>query len=234
MEFSRQAYWSGLPFPTPRDLPGPGIEPGSPALRADSLPSKPPGLGQGLDKTWKPSSVVPRGWRLALGSPALMAKAPGPAYRACWPGEDPWSHQALWGQPPTWLERKVQAAFSRAVITLGPYSRLGLWRILCAPEDSCVLQTPHYPRPGRQRPSASVITPAHAQQPSQGQEITPLPSPAFRRWPNAAPATTRRWTSCLPNGSLSSSDSLLSCCCLLSGGTRKCGSPAGLSLPRRT
>lgn len=152
-----------------------------------------------------------------MGSPALMAKVPGPACRACWPGEDPWSHQALWGQPPTWLGRKVQAAFSRAVITHGPYSRLGLWRILCAPEDSCVLQTPHYPRPGRQRPSASVITPAHAQQPSQGQEITPLPSPAFRRWPNAAPATTRRWTSCLPNGSLSSSDSLLSCCCLLSG-----------------
>ena len=34
--FSRQAYWSGLPFPSPGDLPDPGIEPGSPALQADS------------------------------------------------------------------------------------------------------------------------------------------------------------------------------------------------------
>ena len=37
MEFPRQEYWSGLPFPSPRDLPNPGIEPGSPALQADSL-----------------------------------------------------------------------------------------------------------------------------------------------------------------------------------------------------
>ena len=43
MGFSRQAYWSGLPFPSPGDLPNPGIEPGSPALQADSLPSEPPG-----------------------------------------------------------------------------------------------------------------------------------------------------------------------------------------------
>ena len=35
--FSRQEYWSGLPFPSPGDLPDPGIEPGSPALQADSL-----------------------------------------------------------------------------------------------------------------------------------------------------------------------------------------------------
>ena len=43
MEFSRQEYWSGLPFPSPGDLPDPGIEPGSPALQADALPSKSPG-----------------------------------------------------------------------------------------------------------------------------------------------------------------------------------------------
>ena len=43
MEFSWQEYWSGLPFPIPRDLPDPGIEPGSPALQADSLPSESPG-----------------------------------------------------------------------------------------------------------------------------------------------------------------------------------------------
>ena len=43
MGFSRQQSWSGLPFPSPGDLPNPGIEPGSPALYTDTLPSEPPG-----------------------------------------------------------------------------------------------------------------------------------------------------------------------------------------------
>ena len=43
MGFPRQEYWSGLPFPSPGDLPDPGIEPRSPALQADTLPSEPPG-----------------------------------------------------------------------------------------------------------------------------------------------------------------------------------------------
>ena len=43
MGISRQECWSGLPFPSPGHLPDPGIEPGSPALRADALPSEPPG-----------------------------------------------------------------------------------------------------------------------------------------------------------------------------------------------
>ena len=50
-EFSRQEYWSGLPFSSPADLPNPWIEPKSPALQADSLPSEPPG---------KPSRYI--GW----------------------------------------------------------------------------------------------------------------------------------------------------------------------------
>ena len=48
MGFSRQGYWSALPFPSPGDLPNPGIEPWSSALQGDSLPSKPAG------KPWKP------------------------------------------------------------------------------------------------------------------------------------------------------------------------------------
>ena len=51
MGFSRQAYWSGLPFPSPGDLPDPGIKPESPVLQADALPSEPtgkPGSGAGL------------------------------------------------------------------------------------------------------------------------------------------------------------------------------------------
>ena len=43
MGFSRQEHWSGLPFPSPGDLPNPGIEPGSPALQADALTAELPG-----------------------------------------------------------------------------------------------------------------------------------------------------------------------------------------------
>ena len=43
MGFSRQEYWNGVPFPSSGDLPDPGIEPRSPALQADALPSEPPG-----------------------------------------------------------------------------------------------------------------------------------------------------------------------------------------------
>ena len=50
MGFSRQEYWSGLPFPSPGDLPGPGMEARSPALQADSLPS---------ESTEKPNNNTP-------------------------------------------------------------------------------------------------------------------------------------------------------------------------------
>ena len=43
MEFSKQEYWSGLLFPSPGDLPNPGVKPGSLVLQADSLPSEPAG-----------------------------------------------------------------------------------------------------------------------------------------------------------------------------------------------
>ena len=46
MELSRPEYWSGEPFLSPGDLPNPGIEPRSPALQADSLPTEPPGKPQ--------------------------------------------------------------------------------------------------------------------------------------------------------------------------------------------
>ena len=59
MEFSRQEYWRGLPFPSPGDLPNPGIEARSPSLQADALPSEPP--GKALEKThtkWQRSSTA--------------------------------------------------------------------------------------------------------------------------------------------------------------------------------
>ena len=54
MQFSRQEYWSGEPFPPPGDLLDPGIEPRSPTLQVDSSPAEPPGkprLGRGCDSS---------------------------------------------------------------------------------------------------------------------------------------------------------------------------------------
>ena len=48
MGFSRQESWSGLSFPSPGDLPDPGIEPQSPTLQADALTSEPPGKPPGV------------------------------------------------------------------------------------------------------------------------------------------------------------------------------------------
>ena len=48
IEFSRQEYWSRLPFPSPGDLPDPGIKPRSPALQANALPSELPGKPHGM------------------------------------------------------------------------------------------------------------------------------------------------------------------------------------------
>ena len=58
MEFSRQEHWSGFPFPSPGDVPDPGIEPGSPALQAASLPSEPQSNHKGRDKEGKNKEVT--------------------------------------------------------------------------------------------------------------------------------------------------------------------------------
>ena len=71
MGFSRQEYWSELPFPSPGDLPELGIKPGSPSLQADSLPSEPPGKPQGQSRmlVWwnrETEGVCIHCWILAL------------------------------------------------------------------------------------------------------------------------------------------------------------------------
>ena len=68
MRFSRQEYWSGLPFPSSGHLPDPGIKPRFPVLQADSLPSEPPGK---LPTPWHvliffPSPLVLLCWTLTL------------------------------------------------------------------------------------------------------------------------------------------------------------------------
>ena len=85
MGFSRQEYWSGLPFPSPGDLPDPGIEPRSPALQADALTSEPSlyytanrrGKGGSRDTGGEhgdgegPSTLFPRGTAVK-NSPAMQ------------------------------------------------------------------------------------------------------------------------------------------------------------------
>ena len=66
MEFSRPEYWSGWPFPSPGDLPNPGIEPRSPILQAESLPAEPPG---------KPKNT-------GVGSPSFPTDLPNPGIKA--------------------------------------------------------------------------------------------------------------------------------------------------------
>ena len=73
VEFSEQEYWSGLPFPSPRDLPDPVVDPGSPTLQADSLPSEPPGktvwiktnCGKFL-KWWEYQTILPLLWEICM------------------------------------------------------------------------------------------------------------------------------------------------------------------------
>ena len=57
MGFFRQEYWSGLPFPSPGDLPNPGIKPGSPTLQADTLQSEPPGKTP-WRRAWQPKNKI--------------------------------------------------------------------------------------------------------------------------------------------------------------------------------
>ena len=62
MGFSRQEYWSGLPFPSPGDLPDPGIKPGSPALEADALTSETKYRGMRLVSTLREPEVTEGLW----------------------------------------------------------------------------------------------------------------------------------------------------------------------------
>ena len=72
MRFSRQECWSGLPFPSPGDLPDPGIEPGSPTLQADALPSEPPGK---LLFSCLQMLLASANLRLILFSPSVKTKS---------------------------------------------------------------------------------------------------------------------------------------------------------------
>ena len=84
--FSRQECWSGLPFPSPGDLPDPGIKPGSPALQADALTSEHQGSGcasyfssvQSLSRV----RLFATPWTVAYQAPPSM----GFSRQECWSG----------------------------------------------------------------------------------------------------------------------------------------------------
>ena len=119
MEFSRQEYSSGLPFPSPGDLPKLGIEPGSPALQADALPSEPPNgwapnnwcfwivmlektLESPLDsKETKPVNPEENQCRIFIGMTDAKAEAPIP-----WP-------PTHWNRPWWWERLKAKEGGSR-------------------------------------------------------------------------------------------------------------------------
>ena len=98
MEFSRSEYWSGLPFPSPGDLPDPGIEPRSPTFQANTLPSEPPGkpLFKLCVKTDR-SSGIPL-WRSAKNT-QLALRGSGPSKGAVqWRvlTEAHWEREGIW------------------------------------------------------------------------------------------------------------------------------------------
>ena len=79
MEFSRQEYWSGLPSPSPGDLPSSRIEPGSPTLQADALPSEPAVLNKKCVSSG--TSLVIQGLRLHSSNADGTGSSPGQGTR---------------------------------------------------------------------------------------------------------------------------------------------------------
>ena len=85
-----QEYWSGYPIPSPKDLPYPGIEPGSPALEAEALPSKScsqfPSSSRTFELQWRKT-------RRAASSPSLPRQGPWPCrpIPLAWPPDDGWA-----------------------------------------------------------------------------------------------------------------------------------------------
>ena len=114
--FSSQDYWSGLPWPFPGDLLDPGIEPGSPTLQGDSLPSVPPGKHQKTPLHWVAIPFWRRQWH---PTPVLL---PGKSHG--WKslvGCSPWDHEES-----DMIERLHFHASEKEMAT---HSRVLAWRI---------------------------------------------------------------------------------------------------------
>ena len=101
VEFSRPEHWNGKPFPSPGDLPNPGIEPRSPALHAESLPLQvssnvletPRGLGPPVPWTGPRQQQIRGHSQAGRGEGPRGARHSEPTPRGCWP-------LGLWRSPP--------------------------------------------------------------------------------------------------------------------------------------
>ena len=100
--FSSQAYWSGLPFPSPGDLPDPGINPRSPALQADTLTSEPPGkpMGTQIITIYRELSINEKSWKTSRKD-FLQLKRQGSSQSETWYSQDQYpqvDHPQIRGQ----------------------------------------------------------------------------------------------------------------------------------------
>ena len=102
MGSSRQEYWSGLPFPSPGDLPDPGVEPGSPALQADTLLSEPPGKAVFSENTpfkrwiWSELQMTGNSRANIWGPRGALEAGAASADAAWWAFEKPQSDYCGW------------------------------------------------------------------------------------------------------------------------------------------
>ena len=108
MGFSRQEYWSRLPFPSPGDLPDPGIEPGSSTLQADTLPSEPQGSPDaGQEATLEPDMEQWTGSK--SGKDYIKVVCCHPAYLT--------SMQSISCKMPGWLKHKLESRLLGEILT---------------------------------------------------------------------------------------------------------------------
>ena len=105
MEFSRQEYWSGLPFPFPGGLPDPGIEPGPLAFQADSLPSEP--QGKSNEVNWDINISGENAFRLSAWHTSSIAHYSHPQWL---PRPHPWGERQEQG--PRGKRKKSRNLFS--------------------------------------------------------------------------------------------------------------------------
>ena len=131
MELSRQEYWSGLPFPSPEELPNPGIGPWSPASQADSLPFEPQGSrDQGLLQTKPPNSHQPCRGCAGLHPVEFLPYQLPPSTRPGHPLFSEPTHLLSTGGPPT--PSATPGHRAQCQPTAGSGSEKGLPSRLCA------------------------------------------------------------------------------------------------------
>ena len=106
MGSSRQEYWSGLPFPSPGDLPNPGTDPKSPEMQAYSLPSEPP--GKPSDDGFSQLYMWLIFFLVGKGREACRIVVPGPRIEP-----RPWTVEAR--SPNHWTARKSPAIFHKYI-----------------------------------------------------------------------------------------------------------------------